>query len=117
MPRARSKIDRVAQVANWLRHRFPVALDVDVRFEHCKDDHGSCTKSGDRFVIVLDPRARNAELLDTLIHEWAHARQWFSAAFLIDETHHPDCFFSEYGGIYRRFHDENGAAESSHYPW
>lgn len=85
MPRARSKRDRVHQVANWLRDAFPIhGYQIIVRVEKISLDGKSrlfgklVESSSDPKVLILsvDPRDGLGVILDTTLHEWAHAKCW-----------------------------------------
>lgn len=39
-------------------------------------DDGDCSKSDDRFMIRINKRLNECEAIDTLMHEWGHARAW-----------------------------------------
>jgi hypothetical protein len=60
-----------------LRLYCPPALPVTVRAgkSHPRMD-GYCTRRGDKFFIEIDHALGREELLNVLVHEWAHARGW-----------------------------------------
>jgi len=58
-----------------LRKHCPLAYPVSIRRLKMVDD-GDCTRLDDRFLIRINKRLNECEAIDTLMHEWAHARAW-----------------------------------------
>jgi len=119
---ARTNRDRVHQVAKFLRVEFPTIIPVEVRVE--KIDYprrrtldGAISLTGKRLLLRVDPRQKRGAMIETLLHEWAHARNWTSASFQHGELEHPDDWGLEYVKIYRCYVDEGGDIKSREYPW
>jgi len=81
MGESRSNRGRCRQVANWLRDRHPAPLPVDLRFlqsanlsKESKKLDGWADRIGPRWMItfVESSRTTRSELLEVLLHEWAH---------------------------------------------
>jgi hypothetical protein len=78
---------------------------------------GMCERKGKRFLIQLamSPNTPRAHLLDTLLHEWAHARAWRHETIeraKADYVVHDNEYWAVYGEIYRRFYDFGGFRET-----
>jgi hypothetical protein len=64
------------QVLRILRKHLPTAFPVQVRRTPLKGDDGDCTKHKSHFVIRIRKNLNQQQSIDTLVHEWAHARAW-----------------------------------------
>ncbi len=110
MPKARRKRDRIRQIAAWLRREFPTGRPVRVVFRYHKKDAGAMHYGRCVLTLVVDPSMNRREMIDTLIHEWAHA---------LHEPvnkHHDGPWGLAYARIYSRFVDEGGEKESGGFP-
>lgn len=123
MRKARTREERMHQIASWLEAYFPPKKDTIVRWvphiktgepvseRHKKSgDYGECTDEGDYFLIKVSARANTTLSMttETLIHEWAHVYGVFS---------HGDKYWKAYGEIYRRYYEGDGFAESHAFPF
>ncbi len=133
MSRAQSNKDRVHQVARWLAAEFQTPYPVTVRCSkkiaaHRGDDwtirqtgyHGETERVGRRIIIriAVRPGINRYSLMDTLIHEWAHAvttRHDAIEGKRLDHGCHDDEWGLMYGKIYRRFYDDDGCEDSENY--
>ena len=60
-----------------LKKKCPVAFPVSVRRIIMKNNGGCLLdKKGEKFHIYIDRTLCEASAIDTLLHEWAHARAW-----------------------------------------
>lgn len=64
------------KLVNVLKKKCPVAYPVSVRRVHLAEYEGDCTKVKGKFYIRIDKGLPEVGAIDTLIHEWAHARAW-----------------------------------------
>ena len=134
MPIAPTVVARVDQVLQWLAKEYPCAYPVEVRWVPWLDpgDEGATAaekRSGDwahtyrygrRYVIELSRRrCRGWELtVDTVLHEYAHARTWgYARRELLDKRPHGPAFQAEYGAIYEAYHDDHGWEHSREFEW
>jgi hypothetical protein len=64
-------------VLDCLRDRCPAAMPVVVRTSWLSDTIlGQCIRRRHRFVVRLNDRMTEAQAIETLCHEWAHALAW-----------------------------------------
>lgn len=80
--------DYFRKTVSLFRKGLPPALPVSVRKLKLKGLDGYCHRAGDRFVIAVNKGLGERMAVETLIHEWAHARAWN----LLDEKAEPDEF-------------------------
>lgn len=59
-----------------LRKKLPPAFPVSVKRVAMKGKDGYCTKKNDKFHIRINNSLDEAQSIDALLHEWAHARSW-----------------------------------------
>lgn len=60
-----------------LRDQLPTPFPTIVRTSRVPSDvDGFCVRRANRFVIQIDRRLSCAAAIQTLLHEWAHARAW-----------------------------------------
>ena len=60
-----------------LKTKFPAGFPVHVRrVKLSKKLDGRCWKHGKKFFIQIDNQIDEIRAMDTLLHEWAHARAW-----------------------------------------
>ena len=117
-----SNRDRALQVGRCLAVKFPAPYPVNIRIvkklaalpgstrmQQRTGDHGETYWEGRKITIllVINPCVRWAQILDTLLHEWAHATVTFN-----EVSPHDDEWALMYGQIYRWFVDEGGDAIS-----
>ena len=83
-----------------LREECPPLYPVWVVRLKQTDSWGMCTFEPDRerFVIVVQPHESLSYMLDLLIHEWAHAMDWFSPED--GDTDHPASWGVAYARAY-----------------
>lgn len=92
---------RVRRALHALEDALPVDLPVEVTMaglSWC----GDCHLVGGEYRIRLSSRQRVSAIIDTLAHEWAHARTWA----LPSKQEHPDAWGVEYARAYRLVIDE-----------
>ena len=58
-----------------LKKKCPVAFPVSVRRIKMTND-GGCSLSKKKFYIFINKDISESSAIDTLLHEWAHARAW-----------------------------------------
>jgi hypothetical protein len=59
-----------------LKKELPAAFPVSVRRVKLARVEGRCWKHGKKFHIQVDSTIDEHRAMDTLLHEWAHARAW-----------------------------------------
>ena len=82
------------KVLRLLRKKCPPAFPVYVRRVKMGDTKdGYCSKVNDKFQIRINKSLSEATTIDTLLHEWSHARCWnhlhdsMSQEEFIDQAH------------------------------
>ena len=63
------------KICKILRKHCPLAYPVAIRRVKLEDD-GDCTKDKNKFIIRINKDLPECQAIDTLMHEWAHARAW-----------------------------------------
>jgi hypothetical protein len=124
---ARSNRDRVLQIARWLAAEFPAPYPVTVRcpkkiaalpgskgLDVQIGDSGVTRQRGRRITIniAVRPGFSRATVIDSILHEWAHAATVRHADIEMNRGDHDDEWALMYGRIYRRFFDEDGCKDS-----
>ena len=124
---ARSNRDRVLQIARWLAVEFPTPFPVTVQtpkkiaavlgsgaIEARIGDCGVTGQRGRRITIriAVRPYFPRASIIDSILHEWAHAATIRHADIEMNRGDHDDEWALMYGRIYRRFVDEGGHKDS-----
>ena len=60
-----------------LKARIPLAYPLDCRRAKLDDDtHGWCCRKGKKFIIRINRNLKEDLVIETLIHEYAHAISW-----------------------------------------
>jgi hypothetical protein len=118
------RVRRVSQLASWLRVNVRVEHShVEVLFcEKIQDaDSGECLGMCDwpadgLCVIWIAWKGQNlTHMIDTLIHEWAHALEGCEREDE-EESGHTKKWGELYATLWRTLHDENGLGASRSYP-
>jgi len=74
---AREEFHEFRQVLAGLRALLPPAKPVVVRTSWMPSTTlGECAKRTEKFVIRLNDQMTEAQAVETLLHEWAHALAW-----------------------------------------
>ncbi len=133
MSQARSNKDRLHQIARWLAVTFPTPYPVTLRcvkkiaalpgstpIEKKQGDAGENYREGRKIVIrvAVRPGTQRAFVVDSLLHEWAHAvtmRHDVIEGRRTEHGGHDDEWGLAYGKIYRRFVDDGGCEASENY--
>jgi len=110
---------RYRRLLRHLRKDAPPNFPVVIRWMTKHADGGDCLleKRRRRFVIRLDRRmaCRRCDLIDTLIHEWAHCLAWIESASVPD---HSDIWGVAFARCYRIWeslrYDEDGNERSDY---
>lgn len=104
-PAAAVTMDAVRRMSLWLACVFPAPAPVRVRWHRRLDKRcfGLCLPRGDHLEIQLQPGMSFELALETLTHEWAHART--AVGGTVGESIHPPRFWLELGEISNRWHD------------
>lgn len=63
-------------LVKFLRSNCPLAFPVEVRRVAIKHHDGLCLKKCDRFLIKINKNLDEIRAIETLLHEWSHARAW-----------------------------------------
>lgn len=97
------------KVLRLLRKKCPPAFPVYVRRVKMSDTKdGYCSKANDKFQIRISKSLSEAAAIDTLLHEWAHARAWNHIHDSIDNEQfekmaHDASWGVAYSEVYRIF--------------
>lgn len=69
--------DHYRRLVFVLRTKCPPAYPVSVRrVKISKDKDGDCSLLNSKFYIRIDKNLPENSCIETLLHEWAHARAW-----------------------------------------
>lgn len=71
-----SKYQDYKKLISLLKKECPLAYPVSVRRIKMSDVDGDCSLESKRFYIRINNYLEEASAIETLIHEWAHARAW-----------------------------------------
>lgn len=71
-----SKYKDYKTLISLLKKECPLAYPVSVRRVRTFNVDGDCTLDSKKFYIRINSKLNEAAAIDTLIHEWAHARAW-----------------------------------------
>ncbi len=86
------------KLARVLVEQAPLNAAVEIRVTAIMGPYlGLCWWEGDHYVIVIEVRQDRAAIIDTLVHEWAHAMVWDAT----DEGHHDALWGVAYARAYR----------------
>lgn len=64
------------QVVDILKQRCKLAFPVSIRRTSLKNLDGDCCLKDKKFYIRIDSNLSEASAIDTILHEFAHARAW-----------------------------------------
>lgn len=64
------------KLVNLLKKKCPLAYPVSVRRLKLTDLDGYCSLDSKKFFIRINYSLDESSAIETLIHEWAHARAW-----------------------------------------
>lgn len=67
---------RYRRVVKLLKKELPPALVVKVRRVKLKGFDGLCIRERKSFLILINRELDESMAIETLLHEWAHARSW-----------------------------------------
>ena len=125
-PKKRERARRLEQIARWMQCHFPAPCPIAVQYvdqimsceQHGIFDHdtlGTCIldedkKGGPRLVIAVADQKDLVLLVDTLMHEWAHAVTMAFTGY--QKSMHCDEYWISHGRIYRAFYEEGGLEAS-----
>lgn len=99
------------KLTKWLRRHFPCQYPVRVylrdgcalKKSHGQEVYGDCDLiDEERIVIHINYNQNDYELVETILHEWAHAVCYDKQR--ITEEFHDDTWGKIYSRIYRKFH-------------
>lgn len=104
----------------WLMRHFPTPYPVNVKYlPNMKYEGqkvlGLCWRRGKKIHIRVRRAGRKGDVVETLLHEWAHAHtmrhdRLENVRARLDRFH-DDEFFLAYGRMYRRLYDGDGWEE------
>ncbi len=131
MAMERGNAERILQIARCLAVKFPTPYPTTVQvtkkiaclpgasaMERRIGDMGYVNREGRKLVIriAVRPGLKRQAMIDTLMHEWAHAVTWRQANMeSLRGQGHDDEWALMLGRIYRWFVDEGGHLESHSY--
>lgn len=119
MAKAQSARGRLRQVEHWLRANFPCDKPVVVRVTNVYPHAAETARQGRKYIIKLGRIALarwGDEMIETLIHEWAHARVWRTHRENDLEHYHDAEWAIEYGALYQAFYDKGGDRDADEFP-
>jgi len=64
------------KLVSVLKKKCPVAFPVSVRRVKLSNLDGDCSLGKKKFFIRINKDISETSAIDTLLHEWAHARAW-----------------------------------------
>ena len=113
---AKALADDLQRFERWLKSHFTVMLPVNVYLMETIEEvdvdpdtvQGICEVDPDKKCINIKMtwKAPRHQAIETLMHEWAHARtMWVTDR---DDIHHPPEFWLDFGRMYAKFFDEGG---------
>lgn len=115
---------RLHQFARYLARDFPVAFPVTLRIGSGRlnseglYDAGECWREGSRFFIRVTRCAIAGDMVESLIHEWAHLRAMRHAHLedMLERHHHPHhdplTWGVSFGELYSDLWDGDGWEDS-----
>jgi hypothetical protein len=114
------KAERVNQIYEWLSDKFPTPYPTKLKLirvstDESKNLYGWVELKKRVLIITLDERYPRHLLIETLIHEMAHACTWVNRRMEPHVDHHSDEWGLQYAKIYRAFFDEDGKSDSGKY--
>lgn len=123
MPIERGNQNRINQVSDWLRDNFPTPYPVTVRTPRViapKRNLGETYREGRRIIIRICLRKGIPRyvMIETLLHEWAHACSMKHDCLegpRLSHGAHDDEWALSYGKVYRKFMDDGGQTISGNY--
>jgi len=121
MAPSRGKTERVRQVENWLRKKFPVPRSTTVRFFDLKRGKRDCPdaitiRKGRGIYILIHSKLNTVEAVYCLLEEWAHAITWPLASHEHRVADHSAEWGIVYAQIKTAYYDQKGWEESRDYP-
>jgi len=123
MPQAKTVEKRVAQILAYLESKYAAGYPVELKWRKilidpdepvkCRKEYAAETYLESGKIIILMSRKRNRTYdyaIDTIIHEYAHARDWRHARIegREDRKIHGPEWALYYGEMYTDIHDEDG---------
>lgn len=99
------------KIIKLLKEHCPPKHPISVRRVSLNGYDGLCKKKDDEFSIKINRDLDEKTAIDTLLHEWAHARCWTDHhdAMSMDEWEknmHGDHWGLAYAEVYRIFEDK-----------
>jgi len=105
-----SKKYRLRQVLRYLESKYITPFPVKLRFTKvCMTHEKGCTyRHGKKLNIVINLRLNMYHAVETLIHEYAHARTWRHERIeKIEKIHHGPDWGVSYAELWQDFYDCN----------
>jgi len=98
------------QIIKILKEFCPLAYPVIVRRVALKSHDGDCTLYKKRFTIRINKSMNEGAAIDTLLHEWAHARAWNHLHDAVNEKEfakrvHDASWGVAYSEVYRTYEE------------
>lgn len=94
------------RLVSILKKRCPAAFPVSVRRVKISGLDGDCALGHKRFYIRINKDISESSAIETLLHEWAHARAWnhlhdSMSAHEFEEKTHDASWGVAYSEVYR----------------
>jgi hypothetical protein len=115
LPKAKTKMARLEQIARWLKVKHPTPFPVRLEFfkdSSPKEDFGETVREGKLLIIRINLTPPEYMCQLVLFHEWAHAAEWRHKKVEQTLTDHNPYWGIRYAKIYENFIDEGGDSES-----
>lgn len=99
------------KIIKLLKEHCPPQLPVSVRRVMLTGYDGQCRKKEGKFFIKINRDLNEKTAIDTLLHEWAHARCWTDHHDTLsleewERTVHGDHWGIAYAEVYRIFEEQ-----------
>lgn len=94
------------KLVSILKKKCPPAFPISVQRVKLTSDDGQCILTRKRFDIRINKNLSESSAIDTLLHEWAHARAWNHLYDAMDwneweEKQHDAAWGVAYAEVYR----------------
>lgn len=96
------------RLVRMLKKKCPPAFPVQVKRIKLSGEDGYCSKIKNKFQIRINRELDECAAINTLLHEWAHARAWSHLHDFLDqkefsEVAHDASWGVAYSEVYRIF--------------
>ena len=109
-----SKQYRLRQILRYLESKYPTPYPVALHFTRIplRGERGATVRHGRVLRILINLNLDMYHAAETLVHEYAHARDWRHERQDKTRKHHASEWGVSYAELYSDFYDEGGAERS-----